>query len=262
AKMNVMLNQQKTWTHLIPNCGLSEISCDYLAAALKSNPSHLRELDLFNNNNLQDPGVKHLCGFLESPGCKLETLRLRYCKLSKRSFEALSEILSSPSNHLRELDLSLNKLQDSGLDLLCVGLKSPDCKLETLRLEGCDLSEISCDYLAAALKSNPSHLRELNLSNDSWSSTINNLQDPGVKHLCGFLESPGCKLETLRLSWCGLSEISCDYLAAALKSNPSHLRELDLSINYNLQDPGVKHLCGFLESPGCKLETLRSVSMF
>ncbi|XP_039908629.1 NACHT, LRR and PYD domains-containing protein 14-like [Simochromis diagramma] len=72
---------------------------------------------------------------------------LRDCKLSKRSFEALSEILSSPSNHLRELDLSSNKLQDSGLDLLCVGLKSPDCKLETLRLRNCGLSEISCDYL-------------------------------------------------------------------------------------------------------------------
>uniref|UniRef100_A0A669DMV1 NACHT domain-containing protein n=1 Tax=Oreochromis niloticus TaxID=8128 RepID=A0A669DMV1_ORENI len=54
------------------------------------------------------------------------------CKLSRRSFETLSEILSSSSNHLRELDLSLNKLQDSELDLLCVGLKSPDCKLETL----------------------------------------------------------------------------------------------------------------------------------
>uniref|UniRef100_A0AAX7STT5 NACHT domain-containing protein n=1 Tax=Astatotilapia calliptera TaxID=8154 RepID=A0AAX7STT5_ASTCA len=139
---------------------------------------------------------------------------LRDCKLSKRSFEALSEILSSSSNHLRELDLSSNYLQDSELDLLCVGLKSPDCKLETLRLKSCDLSEISCDYLAAALKSNPSHLRELDLSSN------NKLQDPGVKHLCGFLESPGCKLETLRLMDCGLSEISCDYLAAALKSNP------------------------------------------
>uniref|UniRef100_A0AAZ1XAH8 NACHT domain-containing protein n=1 Tax=Oreochromis aureus TaxID=47969 RepID=A0AAZ1XAH8_OREAU len=182
---------------------------------------------------------------------------LRHCKLSKRSFEALSEILSSPSNHLRELDLSFNELQDSELDLLCVGLKSADCKLETLRLMNCDLSEISCDYLAAALKSNPSHLKQLDLSSDSWSSTKNKLQDSGVKHLCGFLESPGCGLETLRLKDCGLSEISCDYLAAALKSNPSHLRQLDLSRNNKLQDSGVKHLCGFLESPGCGLETLR-----
>ncbi|XP_042069157.1 NACHT, LRR and PYD domains-containing protein 12-like, partial [Haplochromis burtoni] len=157
--------------------------------------------------------------------------------------------LKSRPSHLVHLDLSGNYLKDPGMELLTGGLKSHNCKLEFLNLSSCRLSETSCDSLVSALMSNPSHLRELDLSD-------NKLHDSGVELLCVFLESPDCRLEALRLRICRLSSYSCSFLVSALKSNPSYLKELDLSGNNKLKDDGVHYLCDFLGSPDCRLEIL------
>ncbi|XP_056441489.1 ribonuclease inhibitor-like [Gadus chalcogrammus] len=115
-------------------------------------------------------------------------------------------------------------------------------------MNGCHLSERCCEALASVLSSNSSSLRELDLS-------TNDLQDSGVKLLSAGLGSPHCTLETLSLSGCLVTQEGCASLASALSSNPSHLRELDLSYNPP-GDSGAALLSAGLEDPRWRLDTL------
>uniref|UniRef100_A0A3B4U917 NACHT, LRR and PYD domains-containing protein 3-like n=1 Tax=Seriola dumerili TaxID=41447 RepID=A0A3B4U917_SERDU len=58
-----------------------------------------------------------------------------------------------------------------------------------------------------------------------------------------------------QLSGCMVTETACCFLASALKSNPSHLRELDLSYNHP-GDSGVKLLLELKDDPQYKLSIL------
>uniref|UniRef100_A0A8C7VC14 B30.2/SPRY domain-containing protein n=2 Tax=Oncorhynchus mykiss TaxID=8022 RepID=A0A8C7VC14_ONCMY len=204
------------------------------------------ELDVFDlkKYSRSEEGLLRLLPVVKASKAAL----LSGCGVTDKGCASLVSALKSNPSHLRELDLSNNDLKDSGVKLLSAGLGNPHCKLETLRLSGCLITEEGCASLVSALKSNPSHLRELDLSN-------NNLNDSGVKLLSAGLGNPHCKLETLRLSWCLVTEEGCASLVSALKSNPLHLRELDLRYNHP-GDSGVRLLSAGLEDPHCRLEKL------
>ncbi|XP_053364967.1 NACHT, LRR and PYD domains-containing protein 12-like isoform X3 [Clarias gariepinus] len=121
---------------------------------------------------------------------------------------------------------------------------------------------VSCQYigeengsaLVSALNSKSSNLTELHLTVEEMS--FDNLRDNGIKTVSAILENPHSKVKNVRLCSCGVSVEGCAALTSALISNPSHLRDLDLSMN-KVGDSGVKCLCDVLENPHCKLESLR-----
>uniref|UniRef100_A0A8C1UR02 Uncharacterized protein n=1 Tax=Cyprinus carpio TaxID=7962 RepID=A0A8C1UR02_CYPCA len=236
-------------TLILCDCSITEKQCLILTSALKSNPSHLRELKLSWNKLLGDSGVKNLSDLLMNTQFKLEKLDLCDCSITDKQCLILTSALKSNPSHLRELDLSWNKLGDSGVKNLSDLLMNTQFKLKKLDLCGCSITEKQCLILTSALKSNPSHLRELNLS---WNELLG---DSGVKNLSDLLMNTQFKLEKLDLCECSITEKQCLILTSALKSNPSHLRELNLSGN-QIKNTGVNHLCDVLKDSHCKLERL------
>ncbi|XP_076832906.1 NACHT, LRR and PYD domains-containing protein 3-like isoform X2 [Brachyhypopomus gauderio] len=226
------------------NCGITAEGCGFLGPVLSSKLSHLRELDL-SQNNIGDSGVKEISNTLKKDSCKLETLKLNNCNLTADSCAALGPILNKNST-LKTLSLCHNELRDEGVTLLTSGLKNPNCKLDALMLSNCKVKLGGFQSLISALRSNPSYLRVLDLGRNCPG-------DLGVKHLLTSLENIQCGLETLKLNECGITDNSIAALTLFLSSESSCLRELDLSVN-GLERSGEKLISDGLQSLQCKLQ--------
>ncbi|XP_050960619.1 ribonuclease inhibitor [Labeo rohita] len=227
----------------LSDCSITEEGYKALASALRSNPSHLIELDLTGN----DPGQSGVKEFKKILQDKL-TIRFLKSPAAEEACDYLTKVLGTSPLLLKELDLSEKKLGDLNGEKLSALLMDSHCKVEKIKLNNCKLTEKSCQVLANVLSSK-TILKEMDLNNSR-------LLDSGVKEICEGLKKHVCELKILRLSNCGITEDGYKSLASALKSNPSHLIELDLTGN----DPGqsgIKQLCDFLQDPNCQLKTLR-----
>ncbi|XP_023805549.1 NACHT, LRR and PYD domains-containing protein 12-like, partial [Oryzias latipes] len=141
-----------------------------------------RSINLFHCLNELNDGslVEEIQQFLRSG-------RLSTEKLSPAQWSALVFILLSSEEDLVEFDLQKYSASEEGLLKLLPVIKASNKAL----LRDCNLSKRSCAALSSVLSSQSSRLRLLDLS-------FNILQDSGVKLLSAGLESPDCKLETLR----------------------------------------------------------------
>uniref|UniRef100_A0A9J7Y2V7 Uncharacterized protein n=1 Tax=Cyprinus carpio carpio TaxID=630221 RepID=A0A9J7Y2V7_CYPCA len=165
-------------------------------------------------------------------------------KLSPAHCSSIAYMLQMSEEPLDELDLKKYKTSAEGRRRLIPSVIN--CRKALLA--GCNLTAQCCESLSSALQSSKCVLIELDLSN-------NDLQDSGVKFISDGVKSPNCKLQIVRLSGCLVSEEGCGYLSSALSSNPSHLRELDLSYNHPGQS-GVQLLTYKLKDPDYKLQIL------
>ncbi|CAM4453577.1 unnamed protein product [Leuciscus chuanchicus] len=163
-------------------------------------------------------------------------------KLSPAHCSTIAYMLQMSEELLDELDLKKYNTSDEGRRRLIPAVIN--CKKALLT--GCNLTAQDCEIISSALKSSNCVLRELDLSN-------NDLQDSGVKLLSDVLKTG--QLEILRLSGCMVTEEGCGYVSSALSSNPSHLRELDLSYNHP-GESGIQLLNDKLVDPNCSMQIL------
>ncbi|XP_073721464.1 protein NLRC3-like [Misgurnus anguillicaudatus] len=212
---------------------------EYIKQKFDDNSSAERSINLFyclnelNDQSLVKEIQKHLReGSLSS------------ADLSPAQWSALVFVLLTSEEELEVFELQKFKKSDECLIRLSPVVKTSKQAL----LNDCNLTDKGCSALAKVLGSE-SCLKELNMSN-------NKLKDEGVKLLCDGLKNTNCELEILRLSDCSIGGEGYVALSRAIRSNPSHLIELDLSGN-DPGESGVKLICDLIQDQNCALKKVR-----
>ncbi|XDV33639.1 hypothetical protein PO909_003969 [Leuciscus waleckii] len=220
-----------------------EKAVQYIKQKIRENLSPERSINLFHclNELGDDSLMQEIQRYLKSG-------EIGGIQLSSSQWSALVYVLLTSEQNMDVFNLNQfigarNTADEVLLKLLPVVKES-----RSVQLRNCGVTDEGCAALTSALRSNPSHLRKLYLSR-------NKVGDSGVKLLSDLLQDPHCKLEILRLWYCGVTDEGCAALTSALRSNPSHLRKLDLSWN-NLIDSDVKLLSDLMVDPHYKLKKL------
>ncbi|XP_063077098.1 protein NLRC3-like [Engraulis encrasicolus] len=253
-----------------------------LGLSLESNQRLLRHLKSQTNSQPQslEQTVQHVKHKIRHESKSDRKINLFYClnelnqhavveHIYRRSGELTVEMLLPGQWETKKFRFELSEGQLDSFDLQkyiktpeedLTDLLSPDDVLKKLvpvvmskatsaSLWNCSLTEKSCAAIAAAARSTSCSLKTLELSQ-------NRIHDTGVQYLSELLKDPQCKLETLVLAGCDLTEKSCAAIAAAARSTSSCLKTLDVSFN-SINDTEVQYLSELLKDPRCKLEALK-----
>ncbi|XP_057207235.1 protein NLRC3-like [Triplophysa rosa] len=228
-------------TQTVRSSHSNEKTVEYIKKNIKSTRSPEKFINLFHC--LNELGYRSIVKEIQH---HLKSGALSEVKLSSSQWSAVAFVLLTSQQELHEFKLKEFVQQNKAENLKVLKKLLPViCESRSVQLSYCKITDEGCAALSSALRSNPSHLRDLNLSE-------NKLGDSGLKQISTVLENPHCKLEKLGLWMCNITAEGCVALTSALRSNPSHLRDLDLSGN-DVGDSGVKLIATVLKNPLCKL---------
>ncbi|XP_004603211.2 NACHT, LRR and PYD domains-containing protein 6 [Sorex araneus] len=154
--------------------------------------------------------LRPLCEAITDQQCGLSSLTLSYCKIPDSVCRDLAgAVRRAPA--LSELALLHSGLSETGMHVLSEGLAWPQCRVRVLRVQQPSAPD-ALQYLLGMLWQSPA-LITLDLSGCQ-------LSEPLVTYLCGVLQHPECRLQTLSLTSVELKEASLQELQALRTAKP------------------------------------------